>query len=69
MMRSVWSGTGTDHCRIGSLEKMQNNQESHLYDHCRIGSLEIDTIKLITGLNDHCRIGSLEMPCLYVKNE
>ena len=60
MMRSVWSGTGTDHCRIGSLENKTIDGVIVEDDHCRIGSLETWFFTPMRSIIDHCRIGSLE---------
>ena len=50
-----------DHCRIGSLEILTDDDEADGGDHCRIGSLEIYPCFHERGLPDHCRIGSLEI--------
>ena len=49
-----------DHCRIGSLEILTDDDEADGGDHCRIGSLENSSLNQSLLLNDHCRIGSLE---------
>ena len=60
MTKGVNSSGSDDHCRIGSLEKnnLQENQPGN--DHCRIGSLEIFRRLSVELSLDHCRIGSLE---------
>ena len=49
-----------DHCRIGSLESIQQCIPLLPNDHCRIGSLENRNTPKQPPEADHCRIGSLE---------
>ena len=52
--------TCIDHCRIGSLERIDDWPTADADDHCRIGSLEIHELHFGNNDLDHCRIGSLE---------
>ena len=49
------------HCRIGSLEKREEQKVKGGRVHCRIGSLEKHNLLKIRKGRVHCRIGSLEI--------
>ena len=53
--------SSSDHCRIGSLEMVNEAENGYDTDHCRIGSLEITAEHPVKVAEDHCRIGSLEI--------
>ncbi len=48
------------HCRVGSLEKHQEQRIGNNRVHCRVGSLENDMDATYAQNLVHCRVGSLE---------